>query len=327
MEIISHAVGRNAKNSTPDVMKIQQLLKGNSVISNMTVNGRFDADTLKAIVLYQMSVSLHPKDWDGRIAPNGKTLRELNNAKTPILKKNISAAMVDAQIARFKKHGISKEERNKALERVKNIVIVRDEVKTLISSYSGPSGKDWYREFPTGKSLDDLRSPFRENFKKFWAAVEAALKNAGVKVPPLTATYRPSQRAHLMFYAYVISEEGYDPRKVPKLAGVNIDWVHKGKNGVYDVQASEAAAEAMSTAYDIDYRPAEPAKKSLHISGNAVDVKFSWNKPILIDDGYGHTITIPPGDSVHSNELHEVAATYDVIKNVDDKPHWSINGG
>lgn len=311
MEIIFNAVGKNGKNDASDVKKIQNLLNASSAVTTIVADGRYGPATLKAIIQYQMSIFLQENACDGLISANGNTLRALNNAKTPIMRK-VTLAMADMQANRL---GASPSPAKSAHA---DVLVVRTELKTVTSAYKGLSGERWCGQFPTSINTDDLRSPFKENFKKF----ESALSAAGLDFK-IEATFRPSQRAWLMHTAYMIAHAKLNPEKIPPLAGVNIDWVHRDAKGNCDITASKAAAAAMNRGYHTKYKP---SITSLHISGNAVDATFSWSKSFSIIDGNNKTVKVPAGSSIDSKILHEVAETYGVRKKTNDHPHWSING-
>jgi len=182
------------------------------------------------------------------------------------------------------------------------------------------SGLAWVSKFPTSSSTDDLVDPFRSNVKKF----VAALQTAGATVS-INATKRPKERAFLMHWCYRVAKEGYDPEKVPEMAGVDIDWVHRDDKGNKNVSVSKANAEQMVTGYDIAYRPVIDSR---HTEGKAIDMDVSWITPELkIKDGAGKDVTIKTGMKDGSNtELHKVGKSYDVIKLASDPPHWSSDG-
>ncbi len=180
------------------------------------------------------------------------------------------------------------------------------------------SGKDWVSKFPTSKEIGALSSPFSGNVKKFVDALHAA--KAKVEV---SATLRPPARAYLMHYAFKVAQ-GLDPAKVPPMPGVDIDWVHKDASGNADLKASTQAAAEMVSAYDIAY---EPALKSHHSEGKAIDMNISWSGDLAIKDAKGNMVTIKSSPRNGGNkELHAIGAGYGVIKLVSDPPHWSSDG-
>lgn len=182
------------------------------------------------------------------------------------------------------------------------------------------SGQLWVIKFPNSTSLDDLVDPFKSNVKKF----VAALTTAGAAVS-INATRRPKERAFLMHWSFRVSQESYDPEKVPEMVGVDIDWVHKDAKGKKSVDASKLGAGQMVDGYDIAYRP---VLDSRHTQGNAVDMDISWSTAeFKIKDGGGKDVTIKTGAKDGGNpELHKVGKSYGMVKLVSDPPHWSNDG-
>lgn len=170
-----------------------------------------------------------------------------------------------------------------------------------------PSGPNWCSEFPCSVRLEDLASPFRENAERF---VEA-LRNSGASVS-IATTRRPRERAYLMHYAYQIAYS-IDPKSVPSMPGVNIDWAHGG-----DVFAAKAAATEMVRTYGIKYIP---SLDSNHIRGLAIDMTVSWRGQIKVVDArkVEHLCREP-------HDLWAIGASYSVFKLPADPPHWSFNG-
>jgi hypothetical protein len=179
-------------------------------------------------------------------------------------------------------------------------------------------GLSWVDRFPTRKDTAACRSPFRENLEAFLAALRAA--HATVEI---SATLRPPERAYLMQGAWDIAH-GKDPRTVPPMAGVDIDWVVRDADGNPDLDATREIAEQMVKAYAIKTRP---VLNGLHITGQAVDMDIGWHDFLEIadKDGTSHRIASLPRDGTNP-DLARVGASYGVIKLVTDPPHWSING-
>jgi hypothetical protein len=182
------------------------------------------------------------------------------------------------------------------------------------------SGVKWVSKFPTSASADDLTDPFKANVKKFLDA----LKTAGATVS-ISATKRPKERAYLMHWSWMIAKEGSDVEKVPAMAGVEIEWVHKDEKGTTNVAESKSAAEMMVSTYGIAYKP---VLTSRHEEGNAIDMDVSWSGAELkIKDGEDKDVSIKTGAKDGSNsELQKVGKSYSVIKLVSDPPHWSSDG-
>lgn len=184
---------------------------------------------------------------------------------------------------------------------------------------AGPSGPQWVRCFPTSRSTADLTADFRAKVDRFLAALTAA----GVTVL-IEATRRPFARAHLMHYAFRIAREDFDPRLVPPLDGVPIDWTHRQPDGRPNLPAAFAAAQDMVAAYDIVYRP---ALASMHIDGRAIDLTLIWSGDIVVLDAAGRPVAVngEPRSCDHPR-LHEIGGSYGVYKLLRDRPHWSDNG-
>ena len=181
------------------------------------------------------------------------------------------------------------------------------------------SGAQWVALYPTSTSVSDLELDFRTSLNNFLAAL-----NASGASYTIAATLRPPERAYLMHWSYRIARESYDPRQVPAMAGVNIDWVHKRPNGSYDETASRSAANAMTTSYGTVYRPSLTCR---HTEGRAVDMNINWSGTLRIRNAQGQevSITSTPRSGANTN-LHEVGASYGVVKLVSDPPHWSDDG-
>ena len=181
------------------------------------------------------------------------------------------------------------------------------------------SGTSWIAQFPDSKSTGTLVQPFRDHVNSFITA----LKNAGAAVT-ITQTYRPPQRAYLMYYAYKIAKKGLDPRKVPTMAGVPICWLYAKADGSFDLALSQKAAAQMVTAYKIVY---QPALASNHTKGLAIDMNISWSGTLQITEANGTVvkITTSPKSGMNST-LWTVGTTYQVFKLATDPPHWSYNG-
>jgi hypothetical protein len=182
------------------------------------------------------------------------------------------------------------------------------------------SGAQWVNRFPTSNSLDDLAEPFRANARRFIAALRDA--NATLHV---SDTIRPAERAYLMHFSFAIAREGLDPATVPPMNGVDIQWVHSDAAGQADAAASKKAAEDMVAGYAVVFKP---VLHSRHTEGNAVDMDISWQNDLVIAraDGTLQTISSAPRTGAGNAELHQVGATYGVIKLLTDHPHWSSDG-
>jgi hypothetical protein len=187
-----------------------------------------------------------------------------------------------------------------------------EETKTL-------SGASWVEEFPTSTEVSDLDSSFSGKVQKSITALESA--GAAVEI---TATKRPAERAYLMHWAWMIAKKGYNPRRVPALEGVEINWWHG------DLGTSRNAAQEMVDRYGINKLKVAPALNSHHITGKAIDMKISWGGDLTILNARGMEVLITTSPRDHTNrQLIVVARTYQVIHYIDvakDRVHWSIDG-
>lgn len=188
----------------------------------------------------------------------------------------------------------------------------KDESKT-------PSGASWVQEFPTSTEVSDLDSSFSGKVQKFIAALE----EAGATVT-ITATKRPPERAYLMHWAWMIVKKGHNPRKIPAMKGVEINWWHG------DQKTSKDAAKEMVDGYGINKLKVPPSLKSNHIAGKAIDMKISWSGDLTIKNAKGDEVLIKTSPKDHTNrKLIAVGKTYQVIHFIEtakDKVHWSVNG-
>jgi putative peptidoglycan binding protein len=180
------------------------------------------------------------------------------------------------------------------------------------------SGSAWVSDsrFLGSASPDALAAPFRDNVKKFLAAMTEA--GATYKI---SATYRPVQRQYLMYYAAQIARGDNTGQHVPSFSGVNIEWWHGS------VDASRRAAQEMLDHFGIGGNPVAPPEYSLHDESNAIDMTISWSGSLRIRkaDGQYVTITSTPRDGTN-RDLVEVGKSYKVYHLASDKPHWSVNG-
>ena len=181
------------------------------------------------------------------------------------------------------------------------------------------SGTQWVGQFPTSISTENLTPTFRTAVDAFIAALD----QAGAQ-HRIAATFRPVERAFLMHWSYRVGYGNFDPRQVPAINGVNINWLHLDRQGRYDETASRRAARAMVGAYDIDYAP---ALVSRHTQGRAIDMSISWNGTLSILNQSNVTVNIATAPQIsHNTALHAVGATYGVHKLAIDPPHWSDDG-
>lgn len=176
------------------------------------------------------------------------------------------------------------------------------------------SGPQWCKRFATSNSLDDLLPPFADACRAFLSR----LSRAGATVS-VAATYRPVERAYLMHWCCMVGNSGQDPRGVPPMKGVSIDWTHGGS-----IVKARAAAQKMMAGYEIKF-PA--ALVSRHTQRRAIDMTIGWKGSLKITDFNGQSHTISSGVRNGSNpQLIIVGRTFGVIKLPSDPPHWSDDG-
>lgn len=182
---------------------------------------------------------------------------------------------------------------------------------------SNLSGAAWWdanqAKFPNSSDVVDLATPFRENVQAFIAALQAGKATVNV-----TATRRDKRRAALMQHSWDVAHGALDPKHVPEIKGVDINWDHG------NLATSQAAAEEMVEKFGIVFRP---ALSSLHIFGRAIDMNISWTGTIHVKDKAGKSVSVgAPHNGASNTTLHAIGASYGVKKLLADKPHWSDNG-
>jgi hypothetical protein len=167
--------------------------------------------------------------------------------------------------------------------------------------------------------LDDLAEPFQTDVENFIASLDAA----GAKVS-VTATRRDAKRAYLFHWAWLIGLGKSKPSSATKISGVNINWDHG------DPDSSRAGANEMVGGFDLAVPPKSrvaPALHSNHIAGKAVDMDITWQGTLNVKKKDGSVLGVPYMKDPNLNKkLHEVGASFGVIKHVGDAPHWSVNG-
>ena len=181
------------------------------------------------------------------------------------------------------------------------------------------SGAQWVARFPDAGTTGTLANDFRSGCEAFIAAMRAA--GAGVAI---SSTRRPAERAWLMHHAWRVHKKTLNPDNVPAKAGVNIDWVHRKADGAMDLTASRKAATAMVKGYDIAF---QPALKSRHTEGRAIDMTISWTGKLDIKNKSGAAVTISSTPRNGANDaLRKVGKSFGVTKHPTDPPHWSTDG-
>ena len=180
------------------------------------------------------------------------------------------------------------------------------------------SGAAWWHanqaKYPNSTKIEDLEPAFQAKVKAFLAA----LKDAGIR-PNIESTLRDKRRAYLMHYCWEIAHGTTLPSKVPPCPGVTIVWDHD------DAAQSKKAAQEMVDLFEMDYMA---SLTSNHIKGLAIDMKFSWKGTLTIKkkDGAVVEITTKPRNGEDNTTIHQVGASYGVIKLLGDPAHWSVDG-
>jgi hypothetical protein len=192
---------------------------------------------------------------------------------------------------------------------------------TSTSAIRDPAGPIWVDRFPGSNDPAKCADPFRSKLLAFLAA----LKAAGATVS-INATLRPPERAYLMHCAWDVAKNMADPRTIPPMSGVPIDWVLRDALGQPDLPKSRTAARLMVQGFGM---VAQAALASRHTQGFAVDMDISWLGSLSIARNDGQVATIDGDPHTGMNhDLADVGATYGVIKAVfaGDPPHWSNDG-
>lgn len=179
------------------------------------------------------------------------------------------------------------------------------------------SGAAWWHanqaRYPNSATIADLAQPFRGKVEAF----VRALRDAGARVA-VSATLRNKTRAHLMHYSWRVAKGLVAPKDVPALPGLRIRWDHG------DLARSRKGAQEMVDLFDIAYAP---ALASRHIEGRAIDMTIGWTGTIQVRDKQGKTRALGAPRTGDANaDLHQLGASYGVIKLVSDPPHWSDDG-
>ena len=179
------------------------------------------------------------------------------------------------------------------------------------------SGSAWWQanqgKYPNSADIGMLDGSFKLKVDKFLLA----MKSANLKVT-VRSTRRSKVRAYLMHHSWKVAKGLLAPDKVPREPGCDIVWDHG------NLAASRQGAQEMVDLFDIVY---QPSLNSRHIAGLAIDMEIQWAGAVLVRDAQGTAVTLgSPHEGATNTNLHKVGASYGVIKNVADRPHWSDNG-
>lgn len=179
------------------------------------------------------------------------------------------------------------------------------------------SGAAWWHanqaQFGNSHKTADLVPGFREDVEAFIAAMRAGGANIQI-----SSTRRNKVRAYLMHFSWRIAKGEISAGAVPAEPGCQIIWDHG------NAAKSRTAAQEMKDLFNIAFKP---SLTSNHIAGKAIDMTISWNGTLNMVDGQGRAVAVPPPSPGSLNaKLHQVGATYRVLKLLSDPPHWSTNG-
>lgn len=234
-------------------------------------------------------------------------------------------ALINKAVERFDPASAARAHLLSTRDRLARLLTANGEGRRLFASETAtaaePSGPAWVARFLGSASPDDCIDPFRSSLEAFLAALAAA----GAQVE-ISATFRPAERSYLMHWSWKIAKNLVDPRAVPAMSGVDIDWVHRTASGAADLPKSRSAASQMVSRYGL---VSQPALTSRHTERRAVDMDISWTGSLRIRnaDGTPNRISTQPRSGMNE-DLIAVGQGYGVIKaRFDgDPPHWSEDG-
>ena len=183
-----------------------------------------------------------------------------------------------------------------------------------------PSGAGWVDRFPIGEELRDLDSNFVNDVREFIKMLEEGGANVEV-----LSTCTPPERAYLMHWAWRIAKEGFDPRNVPYMDGVDIRWWQD------DVTASREAAWEMVHGYEIADLKAPPPLTSAYTEGQAIALQIRWRGELTIhrDKPDEQTITDAPWDATNPAVIalaESCGLEYLLTVEDSDEVHWVMEG-
>ena len=185
------------------------------------------------------------------------------------------------------------------------------------------SGKTWVNwanvNAPNSNNIEDLSLSFRPKVESFINA----LKDAGASIT-ISSTRRSIKRAYLFHWAWLIALKKCSPSDPPPMVGVDIEWNHG------NISDSINGANEMVKGFGLAVPPKSivaPALQSNHISGDAIDMNIIWQKTIKVKNKDSKEVEITFSMNPNTNiELIKLGKSFGVIKNISDKPHWSIDG-
>ncbi len=183
-----------------------------------------------------------------------------------------------------------------------------------------PSGASWVDRFPVSEDVNDLDSGFMNDLRAF----RSVLEKGGAEVEIL-ATKVPPERAYLMHWAWRIAKEGFNPRQVPYLDGVDVRWWHG------DMKSSQDAAWSMVLGYEIDDLDTPPPQVSPYTEGQVIAMRIRWTGALTLyrDEPEEQVIDKGPNDATNPvilalAELHGLEHLLTVPDS--DEVHWAMAG-
>jgi hypothetical protein len=214
---------------------------------------------------------------------------------------------------------------------------------------SGSRWKEWRKANAADSvSLDDLDPSFKIKVDEFIAALEAP----GGVVVDIASTRRDPKSAYLFHWAWLIHVctnpahqdlpacdqyvsiaecKCFDGTKPPFQAPCAVDpkiqWDH-GNEAASIAGASTMVAEFGLVTPDTKKKSiVAPSLTSQHIPGLAIDIGLKWEGMKTFIDKSGNPLNITFTEKQKDMPLlHTLGASYGCIKNIDDDPHWSVNG-
>jgi len=279
MDSIGAPVGKGGINIRDDVMTVQRLLNARlGTSARLKVDGVAGPRTVAAIEAFQRG-DMRLGQPDGLVEPGRRTITSLTR---PALAGRLHATRSSGSVS----------------------------VEDVVPGDRLSGAAWWYAHqarYPNSSSLDDLAPGFRQDARRFIAA----LREGGANVH-VSATLRNPTRAHLMHYSWRVSRGQIAHADVPGIDGCDIIWDHG------DLTRSRAAAAEMVRLFRIVFKP---SLTSNHIRGTAIDMTIDRPASLAVSDGRGIKVTI-----TSAAELHQFGATFGVHKLATDPPHWSANG-
>jgi len=170
--------------------------------------------------------------------------------------------------------------------------------------HQGLSGPDWAVAFPDSRRVADLEPAFRSSTLRFFKALHDAGATLNVR-----ATRRPPQQAYLRHWAWAIAIGSHDPRGVPPMRGVDIEWWHG------DLRESRRAAQELLEAFQSDQLAVAPALCTKATRGLTLEFGAGWagKLNVRLAGGSKCQLSSRPRDETNS-KLAEVAAGYGVAR-------------